>query len=249
MLTDAILVSEELRRRFNDDPAATLEHIGAFGYGSDYYDFTFSDIIFSSATGTMVLHLLEPTGPRVEDQVARLLQAGAYTDDVPLVATGYGRRLVHQSTRRITEITCHARGVRELVPEVGTVIDIGGQDSKAIALEVDLDGFGPLSLKADRPAAISSLCTVFAESEVISLIAGGETRENIIAGIHAAIASRIAAMAGHVGIVAPVMMTGGVARNSGVVRALEAELKLPVAVSPQAQVVGAIGAAAIAAGL
>jgi predicted CoA-substrate-specific enzyme activase len=196
-----------------------------------------------------------------------------------IVATGYGRRSMAMADRAVTEIMCHAAGVHWLDPAVRSLIDIGGQDSKAVvmdgqgrvanftmndkcaagtgrflevmarALEADLEDFGALSLKADRPAKISSLCTVFAESEVISLIAGGETRENIIAGIHAAIAARIAAMAGHVGIVAPVMMTGGVARNGGVVRALEAELGMPVAVSPQAQVVGAIGAAAIATGL
>jgi activator of 2-hydroxyglutaryl-CoA dehydratase len=94
---------------------------------------------------------------------------------------------------------------------------------------------------------ISSLCTVFAESEVISLISRGEARENIVAGIHASIGSRVSAMANRVGIRAPIMMTGGVAKNIGVVKALEEKCGYPIAVSPHAQVNGAIGAAILAA--
>ena len=116
----------------------------------------------------------------------------------------------------------------------------------ARALEADLDEFGALSLRAEKPAKISSLCTVFAESEVISLISKGESRENIIAGIHEAIASRVSAMANRIGLIGPILMTGGVARNIGVVRALEKVIGMAVAVSPHAQVAGAIGAAALA---
>jgi predicted CoA-substrate-specific enzyme activase len=193
-----------------------------------------------------------------------------------IVATGYGRKSVAIADKVVTEIMCHAAGARFLDPSVRSLIDIGGQDSKAVvmdgngkvvnftmndkcaagtgrflevmarALEADLDEFGELSLKAERPAKISSLCTVFAESEVISLISKGETRENIIAGIHEAIASRVAAMADRIGLAAPVMMTGGVARNIGVVRALEKAIGMPVVVSPHAQVAGAIGAASLA---
>jgi len=159
---------------------------------------------------------------------------------------------------------------------VRSVIDIGGQDSKAIAvsdtgspmdfamndkcaagtgrflevmaraLEVDLEEFGDVSLKAQQPAPISSLCTVFAESEVISLIAKGEFRENIIAGIHEAIASRVVAMANRVGFNARVMMTGGVAKNTGVVKALEQKIGQKIHVSDKSQLTGAIGAAIIA---
>ena len=117
----------------------------------------------------------------------------------------------------------------------------------ARALEVDLDAFGEMSLKADTPAAISSLCTVFAESEVISLIARGEKRENIIAGIHESIGSRVLAMAKRVGLTEPVMMTGGVAKNIGVVKALESRAGVSIRVSPHAQINGAIGAALLAA--
>jgi predicted CoA-substrate-specific enzyme activase len=217
----------------------------------------------------------EAAGRRVFDELLGELGLAA-TAIGGIVATGYGRKSVTFADKAVTEIMCHAAGAHYLDPSVRSLIDIGGQDSKAVvmdekgrvknftmndkcaagtgrflevmarALEADLDEFGSLSLKAERPAQISSLCTVFAESEVISLIAKGESRENIIAGIHRAIASRVSAMASRIGLTAPVMMTGGVARNAGVVRALEAAIGMPVVVLPQAQVNGAIGAARLA---
>ena len=196
-----------------------------------------------------------------------------------VVSTGYGRNSVSFADKAMTEIICHAAGAHHLDTKVRSVIDIGGQDSKAIvldpqgkvknfamndkcaagtgrflevmarALETDLDGFGALSLKAKAPSRISSLCTVFAESEVISLISKGESRENIIAGIHESIAARVAALANRVGLVPPVVMTGGVAKNIAVVSALEKKLGVAVHVAKFAQVNGAIGAAVLAAGL
>lgn len=193
-----------------------------------------------------------------------------------VVSTGYGRNSVDFADKAVTEITCHGTGAHFIDPEIRFIVDVGGQDSKVIridetgrvldfamndkcaagtgrflevmarALEVDLDAFGEISLQADDPSKISSICTVFAESEVISLIAKGETRENIIAGIHDAAASRISAMARRVGVVPPVIMTGGVAKNIGAVRALEVRMETPVRVSPHAQVNGAIGAAILA---
>jgi predicted CoA-substrate-specific enzyme activase len=217
----------------------------------------------------------EAAGRRVYEELLSELGLDR-AEVVRIVATGYGRKSVTIADKAVTEIMCHAAGARYLDPSVRSLIDIGGQDSKAVvmdengrvtnfamndkcaagtgrflevmarALEADLDEFGLLSLKAEQPAKISSLCTVFAESEVISLIAKGEIRENIIAGIHEAIASRVSAMASRIGLTAPVMMTGGVARNSGVVRALEKAIGVPVVVSPHAQVNGAIGAACLA---
>jgi predicted CoA-substrate-specific enzyme activase len=176
-----------------------------------------------------------------------------------IISTGYGRNSVTIADKAVTEITCHAAGAVYMNPAVRSIIDIGGQDSKAIvvderggvkdfamndkcaagtgrflevmarALEVKLDDFGEFSLKADTPAKISSLCTVFAESEVISLISKGEKRENIIAGIHESIAA-----------------TGGVAKNKGVVKALEKKTGHSIGVTQKAQVTGAIGAALIA---
>ncbi len=193
-----------------------------------------------------------------------------------IVATGYGRNSVPFADKAVTEITCHASGGRYLNPKIRSVIDIGGQDSKAIvmdekgrvkdfamndkcaagtgrflevmsrALEVNLDDFGKMSLNAENPSIISSICTVFAESEIISLISKGEKRENIIAGIHNSISVRVVAMAGRIGLTAPVMMTGGVAKNIGVVKALEKKTGHSIFVSKEAQIAGAIGAAIIA---
>lgn len=214
----------------------------------------------------------EAAGRRVfEELLASLGRAAADVERV--IATGYGRKSVTIADKTVTELMCHATGAHFLDPSIRSLIDIGGQDSKAIvmdekgrmtnftmndkcaagtgrflevmarAMEADLDAFGALSLKAEKPAKISSICTVFAESEVISLISRGETRENIIAGIHEAIASRVAAMATRIGIRTPLMMTGGVSQNVGVVHALEKATGLPIIVSPLAQLAGAIGAA------
>lgn len=193
-----------------------------------------------------------------------------------LVSTGYGRNSVSFAGRAMTEIICHGTGAHYLNPAVRSVVDVGGQDSKALvlngegrttdfamndkcaagtgrflevmarALEVDLDDFGLLSLQSTEPSRISSICTVFAESEVISLISGGKKREDIIAGIHDSAAARVAALARRVGVRPPLMMTGGVARNAGIVAALERKLDMPVEVSARAQVTGAIGAAVLA---
>lgn len=196
-----------------------------------------------------------------------------------IVSTGYGRNSVKFADKTFTEIMAHAAGAYLLNPKIRTIIDIGGQDSKAIALdekgkvrnfvmndkcaagtgrflevmaralEVNLDEFGAMSLQSKRPSKISSLCTVFAESEVISLIARGEKRPDIIAGIHESIAARVSSMIARVGVAEPVMITGGVARNAGVVDALERKLGVKIAVSSYAQVNGAIGAAVLAATL
>ena len=195
---------------------------------------------------------------------------------IKLVATGYGRASVGFADKAVTEISCHAAGARYLNDTVRFIIDIGGQDSKAIlldeagrvknfvmndkcaagtgrflevmarALEIDLDGFGAVSLQAKNPAQISSLCTVFAESEVISLISKGLPREDIVAGIHESIGSRIAALASRVGFTKPAMVTGGVAKNVGLIAALEKALGFRALVTQQAQLTGAIGAAFLA---
>ena len=220
----------------------------------------------------------ENAGKKVFDAVLDDLQISA-SAITRIVATGYGRKSLAMADKSITEIMCHATGARYLNPLIRSIIDIGGQDSKAIllddhgkvanfamndkcaagtgrflevmarAMEVDLDEFGRMSLKADLSARISSLCTVFAESEIISLIAKGEKRENIIAGIHESIASRVSSMLARIGVQKPAMITGGVARNSGVVLALSKKLDMEMEVSPYAQVNGAIGAAILATSL
>lgn len=206
-----------------------------------------------------------------------LMSTGLTAGEVDrVVATGYGRKRVSFADKAITEITCHGAGAVYLNPAIRSIIDIGGQDSKVLAvddtgkvtdfvmndkcaagtgrflevmaraLEVDLDDFGRISQNAEKATPISSVCTVFAQSEVLSLISKGEKRANIIAGLNASIAKSIATMADQVNLSAPLMMTGGVSKNMGIVRALEAQLNTPIVVAPEAQVTGAIGAGLIA---
>jgi predicted CoA-substrate-specific enzyme activase len=192
------------------------------------------------------------------------------------VVTGYGRVTYDAADEEISEITCHARGATYLFPSARTVIDIGGQDSKVIrvhprgyvtdfamndkcaagtgrflevmagALEVRVEELGPLSQQSRHPVTISSTCTVFAESEVIGQMSRGAPKADIVAGIHTAIASRVAGLAGQVGLEEKVVMTGGVAQNIGVVRALERQIGLPIVLPPEPQLVGALGAALLA---
>ncbi len=193
-----------------------------------------------------------------------------------IVGTGYGRVSIPFATRTVTEISCHARGAAHASPGSRMVVDIGGQDSKVILIDdrgrvvdfgmndrcaagtgrflevmarslgVPLKDLGEMALSASHPARISSVCTVFAESEVVGLIAAGEDRSNIIRGLCQAIAERIHGMVGRVGLARPVIMTGGVALNRGVVAALEEKLGVAVVVPPDPQTVGALGAALLA---
>jgi predicted CoA-substrate-specific enzyme activase len=197
-------------------------------------------------------------------------------DVTAIVTTGYGRASFPRATKMITEITCHARGAFFLHPRTRTVIDIGGQDSKVIrldtqgrnvdfqmndkcaagtgrflevmahALEVKVEDLGRLSLIAPRTIKISSMCTVFAESEVVSLIADNQPKEVIIRGLHDSIADRVLGMVNRVGIEEEVTLTGGVAKNEGVVRALEERLGVKMFIPPEPQIVGALGAALLA---
>jgi predicted CoA-substrate-specific enzyme activase len=191
------------------------------------------------------------------------------------VATGYGRNAVKFANTTITEITCHAKGVHHLAPNTRTIIEIGGQDSKIIILEdgglvrdfamndrcaagsgrflevvasrlsVDLPTLGELSRQSRAPAQISSMCVVFAETEIIGLLAEGVSAPDIAAGVQNAIASRVMTTAQRA-LSAPVYFTGGVALQSGMLRALETALALPVRVAPLPQYTGALGAAILA---
>lgn len=217
---------------------------------------------------------LEESAKRVFEET--LNKAGIKKEDVKkIVATGYGRKKVGFADRAVTEISCHARGSIYFIPTVRTVIDIGGQDSKVIAiadgkvtefvmndkcaagtgrflevmasaLNLRIEEFGEVAEKAENMTKISSTCTVFAESEVISHLASGEKVENIVAGIHAAIASRIAAMARRVKIEPDVVLTGGVAKNKAMKKFLEKEIGMEIKIPPEPQIVGAVGAALLA---
>ncbi len=191
-----------------------------------------------------------------------------------IVATGYGRINVPFADKQVTEITCHAKGLHSLLPTAKTVVDIGGQDSKGIklkngkvasfvmndkcaagtgrfleviadALGVPLERLGELSLSAKKTTTISNTCTVFAEQEVVSQLANGEPVENLIAGIHEAIATRIYAMVSKLKIEPDVAITGGGAKNIGLISALEARFGCRVLVPPEPLLTGAIGAALV----
>jgi len=195
-----------------------------------------------------------------------------------VVATGYGRINIPFADRKITEISCHAMGAHHLFPDTGTVIDIGGQDSKVIRINaegrvldftmndkcaagtgrflevmagtfgVPVQELGELSLKAQKEIPISSVCTVFAESEVISLIAQNRPREQIIRGLHRAVVSRVWGMAQSVGIEGAVTMSGGVAKNRGIVALFEENLGHSIHIHSEPQIIGALGAALLARG-
>jgi predicted CoA-substrate-specific enzyme activase len=192
------------------------------------------------------------------------------------ISTGYGRLLVSSASDKITEISCHARGVFELFPEARGIIDIGGQDSKVIrlnsvgnvedfamndkcaagtgrflevmasALEMDTEKMSSLARKSKKDISISSVCTVFAESEVVSLIGTGERIEDISAGLFKAIAKRVGAMYSRLGSPTPLVFTGGVARNAGVVEAMKMLFKTEILIPDVPDIMGAYGAALFA---
>ncbi len=190
-----------------------------------------------------------------------------------VVVTGYGRMNYEDADKQISELSCHAKGTSFLVEGVRTIIDIGGQDAKALVLdqsgtlqnfvmndkcaagtgrfldvmakvlETEVSKLGSISAKSQKEVSISSTCTVFAESEVISHLSAGEATEDIVAGIHTSVAKRVSSLAKRVGIKDKVVMVGGVARNEGVVRAMETALGMEVIVPENAQLTGALGAA------
>ena len=193
-----------------------------------------------------------------------------------ILATGYGRNSLDEiADHQMSELSCHAKGAAFLFPEVRTVIDIGGQDAKVLrvengamtnfqmndkcaagtgrfldvmarVLEVKVSDLAMLGAMSTKEVAISSTCTVFAESEVISQLSMGTNKCDIINGIHNSVASRVVGLAHRVGVVDRVVMTGGVAQNTGVVKALEKQLGREISTSPLTQYNGALGAALFA---
>lgn len=192
-----------------------------------------------------------------------------------IVATGYGRINVPFADKQITEITCHARGIRALFPSARIIIDIGGQDSKGIKLDgegkvanfvmndkcaagtgrfleviaetlgINLVDMGDIALRANGFVQISNMCTVFAEHEVTSRLAEGAGVAEIVAGLHEAIAGRVVNMTRHLGIEKDVVVTGGGAKNSGLVKAIEGKVGFPVLTPPEPFITGALGAALV----
>ena len=219
------------------------------------------------------------TGAKTTESAGRILdevlgKAGLSRSDLSLiVSTGYGRVSIPFADRSVTEISCHGKGARYFNPNIRTILDIGGQDSKAIrlneqgevadfamndkcaagtgrfleamarTLELDISELGPVSLRAKEDVAISSMCTVFAESEVISLIAQNKEKADIARGVHRAIAGKVCSLLSRVNPEPEYMMTGGVAKNPGVVKAVEEKLGAKMYLCPDPEIVGAVGAA------
>ncbi len=188
------------------------------------------------------------------------------------VATGYGRQAEGIADSDMSELSCHAKGAQYLLNGVKTVIDIGGQDIKVLGidngmlvsfqmndkcaagtgrflelmarvLQVSVEELSDMGMKSKKPAQISSTCTVFAESEVISQLSKGTSVNDIAAGVHRSVASKVTGLAHRVGLLEPVLMTGGVSKNRDVVRAIEEQIKCKIQTSELSQYAGAIGAA------
>lgn len=217
----------------------------------------------TSGVATAVEELYATSGLKAEDIAMR-------------VATGYGRMTCDQADLQISEISCHAKGIHHLLPNVRTIIDIGGQDTKAIqvsdkgtiqqfamndkcaagtgrfldvmsgVLDVGLDKLGEVDAQHTEILPISNTCTVFAESEVISKLSAGHPIPNVLSGIHQAVAKRVAGLVLRVGVLPDVALTGGVAQNGGIIRALEEELKCDLCIPSDPQITGALGAALFA---
>lgn len=239
---------------------------------------TIKAVLFDAAAGRILARGVADQGPDQEARLARLYdrvlnEAGLARAGVTrVVATGYARHHTALADATLTEILCHARGVRHLVPDARALVEIGGQDSKVIRLHADgtlhdfamndrcaagtgrflemtaarlqtpLAGFGQLAARSTRPAAITSTCAVFAENEITGLLAAGAAPADLAAGVLAAIAQRIAVLAGS-RLPEPVILTGGAALVPGLAEALAQALQRPVRVAPEPQLTGALGAA------
>lgn len=260
--------------------ATTMDKHGYFA-GIDSGSAT-TDVVILDQDKNIVAKVILPTGAGASNGAQRALeqalqQAGLTEKDLTAtVTTGYGRGVIQTGDKSVTEITCHAKGAHFLNPAIRSVIDIGGQDSKAIhvnaagevtdfamndkcaagtgrflemiarSLEISLDELGPAALKSKKRLEIASMCSVFAESEVISLIANNEEKPDIAAGVCRAVAGKTYSLMRRVGLEGAYMMTGGVAQNPGVVRAVEELIGEKLFICEDPEIVGATGAALLA---
>ena len=244
---------------------------------------TSTDVVILDQDGKIKSTMIIPTGGGAMMSAEKSLdlaveKAGIKEEEiVRIVTTGYGRAYIESGDDSITEITCHAKGAHYLNPNVRTVIDIGGQDIKAISIdengavknflmndkcaagtgrflemiartmEMNLDQMSECGLEFKEDITISSMCTVFAESEVVSLIAQNKHTDDIVHGLNKAVAAKTASLVKRVGGEEAYMMTGGVAQNKGLVKTLEERLGTSLVISPKSQLCGALGAALFAA--
>ncbi len=243
---------------------------------------TTTDVVILNEKKEIQAKIILPTGAGASDGAERALnmaleQAGLKKEDLDAtVTTGYGRSVIETGDKSVTEITCHAKGAHFLNPEVRTVIDIGGQDSKVIrldeqggvasfvmndkcaagtgrflemmarTLELSMEEISTAGLTWNEDITISSMCTVFADSEVVSLVAKNKALPDIVHGLNKSVAAKAAALYHRVQGIPTVMMTGGVARNEGVVGAIETALDTKLYIHEDAQCCGALGAALFA---
>ena len=268
-------ISEEARRRMESG----VYYVAGIDSGS-----TSTDVVILDQDGKIKSTMIIPTGGGAMMSAEKSLEkavekAGISKDDiVRIVTTGYGRAYINSGDDSITEITCHAKGAHYLNPNVRTVIDIGGQDIKAISIDengavknflmndkcaagtgrflemmartlgLSLEEMSTKGLEWKENVVISSMCTVFAESEVVSLVAQNKEVADIIHGLNVSVASKVGALAARLGKDNPgeYMMTGGVAKNQGIIQALEEKLGAKLYICDEAQLCGALGAALFA---
>ena len=224
-----------------------------------------------------------PTGPESMDSAQRAFEQALSKaqfisrDDINcIIATGYGRVVVNFAKETMTELSCHVKGANWLFPSVRTVLDMGGQDCKAIkcdgqgrllnfamndkcaagtgrffeiiakVMDLPLGDIGRLSLETDNEVRISSTCAVFGKSEVASLIRQGRNKSDILGGLHTAVSDRVATLLRRVGITPDLAITGGIAKNAGVVHRIEDRVRCKALIPDEPQIIGALGAALFA---
>jgi len=242
---------------------------------------TMSKAVVVDARGKMLGYVVGQTGAEHRRRANRVMEDVLIKSSITLdqiayiISTGYGRVNVPFADRQVTELTCHAKGVASLFPEVRTAIDIGGQDAKVLKIKngrltdfltndkcaagtgrflevaaetlgLGLNEMGQVSLQSDSPVKINSLCTIFAQQEIISRLSEGQPLPDILAGVYIAVTTRVVKLARQLKVEPPVVFTGGVAKNAGMVKAMETVLGTAVLVPEEPLITGALGAAILA---
>jgi predicted CoA-substrate-specific enzyme activase len=227
----------------------------------------------------VIASVIGPTGPEQRRLANKVMEEALRKAGLPfaamtyIVSTGYGRINVPFADKQVTEISCHAKGVSSLFPQARTIVDIGGQDSKAITVDhngrvtnfimndkcaagsgrfieviadtigLRLEQMGDLSIQSTHPAQISNICTIWAQQEVASRLAEGVPLPDLIAGVHRSLADRVARMVKRLKLQKEVILTGGGGKNKGLVKALSEQLDCEILVPPEPLITGALGAA------